>query len=106
MSGLATMADLFARHQVRVQVPPALPPPPRPAPAQVRSTRAAVQPIERVVRGEGYELRVAGQAAVRVLPTAGGWQVHNTGAGHKCTKPDRAEADRLAWRIARLVAAP
>lgn len=100
------MADLFARHQVRVQVPPAPPPPPPPAPLQARPARAAAQSIERVARGEGYELRVAGQAAARVLPTAGGWQVHNTGAGHKCTKSDRAEADRLAWRIARLVAAP
>ena len=105
MTALASMADLFARHQVRVQTAPTLPPPPLPSPAP-RPRQGAAQPIDRSARGDGYELRVAGVAAVRVLPAAGGWQVHNIGAGHKSIKPERAEADRLAWRIARLLAAP
>lgn len=100
------MGDLFARHQARLQAAPR-PAPTRAEPARVaRPPRAAAQAIDRVPRGEGYELRVAVEAVVRVLPATGGWQVHNIGAGHKSTRPDRAEADRLAWRIARLMAAP
>lgn len=95
------MADLFARHQARAQVAPPPRPAPRPAPAP---TRAAAQPIERHPRGDGYELRAAGGVAVRVLPVASGWQVDNVGASHKRILQDRGEADRLAQRIARLVA--
>jgi antitoxin (DNA-binding transcriptional repressor) of toxin-antitoxin stability system len=106
-AALASMADLFARHQARAQ---AAPRPTRPTPAAVAPAappaRARAQAIERVARGDGYELRVAGVAVVRVLPVAAGWKVRNIGAGHECIRDDRAEADRLAARIARLVAAP
>ena len=96
------MGDLFARHLARVQQPPPAPV----APRRRGGGPAVAHAIERTTKGGGYEMRVAGEIVVRVLPAAGGWQVHNIGAGHKRTLADGTEAERLAWRIARLMAAP
>lgn len=96
------MGDLFARHLARAQ-----PPPPAPVAPRRRGGRPAVaHAIERTAKSGGYEMRVAGKIVVRVLPAVGGWQVDNIRASHKRILADGTEAERMAWRIARLMAAP
>ena len=105
---LATMGDLFARHQARISaaIPrPAAPPPPRPV-AMRQPTRTSAAPIERRPRGEGYELHVGRTRVVTVTPTDAGFVVNNHEAGHKATVQDARQADALAARIARLAAMP
>ncbi len=107
MSGLQTMGDLFARHQARLIPPPAAAAlsPPRPR-APKPAAPAAAPAVQRIARGDGYELRVGKARVATVMPTAGGFVVANVEAGHKAVIPDARQADALAARIARLAAIP
>jgi hypothetical protein len=100
-----TMGDLFARHQARIATaPPA--PNPRPSSPAAPAAPAARPAVQRIARGDGYELRVGKVRVATVLPVAGGFVVANVEAGHKATVPDARQADALAARIARIAALP
>jgi hypothetical protein len=97
MPGLQTIADVRARHIRRSATP---------SPAQPPATAPSAAPrIHQVDRGEGYDLVVAGERTARLERHKDGWSVANLGAGHQRVLADRRQADALAWRIARMVAA-
>lgn len=102
-AALRTMGDLFARHQARIASPAPEPTPPRAA----RPARLGIcGRVERITRGEGWELRVNGQRVATATPTAAGFVVANIEAGHRSAPMEARAAEALAARIARLAALP
>jgi hypothetical protein len=102
-AALRTMGDLFARHRERIA---AAAPPPAPAPTP-RAPRLGISGrVERIARGEGWELRVNGQRVATVTPGPAGFVVANVEAGHRSPPLEARQAEALAARIARLAALP
>jgi hypothetical protein len=103
---ITSMGELLARQASRralagaafTAAPPA--PPAEAAPPENPHPRIRQKPA-----GDGFTLHAGGERAATVQPVKDGWRVSNHGAGHATTLQDRRQAEALAWRIARLVAA-
>lgn len=105
---MLTLAEIRARHfPPAVVVAPAVAPPL----AGERAEWVAAVEARNITRspaaGGGYSLNVGTVRAAVVRPEGGGWVVRNCGAAcDSAPFSERAAADRLAMRIARLVALP